>query len=769
MRSAKVFSYIILACILLGMTLTGSLGSAEKSLFTIEDYFNVASLELSDMTKDGEWLVGQVSTGRDAIPRDNYRFGDPTYIYPNLSDTIIINVKTGKQRKLFSSKQQVQSLIWSPSGEMLAFFIRRGDDFHLSIWHRKTGKFEEHDLSKYGPVATRSQLTWSPDGKRIFLAIRDLEWTKKSRELFNYATKGPIIVQDSDKPFLLWDEIGQREGLQIPAFWDRDKKTLTKLLPETPIASSWVSKDGTFIVFERDVTEKTTYEFIFGTSNQLEILPISGGPPRVLLKKYEQRTFVWNKEITMLAYTEKGDVFVMQVNDEKPRRLTGEEEKSEKSKEGAEKNKSGEKGEKPQEKKEFFSSVRFSPDGGKLLCSCSPSPPKEEEYRMTAPPLQYWLIDVKTAERKMIYESKEDAETRPMLGVQDWSPDGRTIYFSYSAQDKYDRGLVKLDLQTQKMSDFIRSAHIYQGFRMSEDGQTFVFSDSDGDRPGEWYVANPDFSQIKKFTDLNPQLEDKALSHTELISYRDADGKRLYGVLYYPANYEKGKKYPLVTEVYENFFDNGFSPDLNILTSAGYAVLHPSVQFETGYPREAWIKGALAGINKAIEMGFADLDRLGIQGTSYGGYATVLIIAQTDRFKAAINNSGKVDMVSFYTQSPRIGVRNIHAPERSQDRIGGTMWEHPERYLAHSAILFADRIKTPLLCITGDQDPNVEAVQSQEIYYALRRLGKKVVWVTYHNGSHGGPNTIEERKDMYKRMIDWYDKYLKAEKKPTQQ
>jgi dipeptidyl aminopeptidase/acylaminoacyl peptidase len=170
-------------------------------------------------------------------------------------------------------------------------------------------------------------------------------------------------------------------------------------------------------------------------------------------------------------------------------------------------------------------------------------------------------------------------------------------------------------------------------------------------------------------------------------------------------------------------------------------------------------------VNKVIEMGVADPDRLGIQGTSYGGYATVLLLTQTDRFKAAINNSGKVDMLSFYTQSPRLGVRNTHAPEKSQDRIGGTLWEFPERYLAHSAILKADRITTPLLCITGDLDPNVEAVQSQEIFYALRRLGKTCVWLRYTNGAHGGPNTPEERADMYKRMVDWYDTYLKAPKK----
>ena len=225
------------------------------------------------------------------------------------------------------------------------------------------------------------------------------------------------------------------------------------------------------------------------------------------------------------------------------------------------------------------------------------------------------------------------------------------------------------------------------------------------------------------------------------MAYRDVDGKELYGVLRYPIGYVKGQKYPTVFEIYETFFDNGFNARAAFLANHGYAVFHPSVNLVVGRPGEAWVKGVTSAANKLIDMGIADPDRLGVHGTSYGGYATCLLITQTDRFKAAINISGKVDMVSFYTDSPRLGVRNTHAPEKSQDRIGGTLWEYPERYLEHSAMLHADRIKTPLLNITGDQDPNVPASQSREMYYALRRLGKEVEWVRYINGGHRPPNS----------------------------
>src|SRR3989337_2136117 len=112
-------------------------------------------------------------------------------------------------------------------------------------------------------------------------------------------------------------------------------------------------------------------------------------------------------------------------------------------------------------------------------------------------------------------------------------------------------------------------------------------------------------------------------------------------------------------------------------------------------------------------------------------------------------------MVSFYTDSPRLGVRNTHAPEKSQDRIGGTPREYPERDLEHSAILHADRIKTPLLTISGDQDPNVPASQSREIYYALRRLSKEVEWVRYVNGGHRLPHSKTASIDLESRILAW--------------
>ena len=344
----------------------------------------------------------------------------------------------------------------------------------------------------------------------------------------------------------------------------------------------------------------------------------------------------------------------------------------------------------------------------------------------------------------------------------DWSPDGSDLYLSYSSRVKWERGLVRYHTASKAIEDLWKDARIYSSFRFSKDGSTMVFEAAEENRPNELYVASGNMKEPRRLSELNPQLSKRQLGKTELITYMDADGKKLNGVLYYPAAYEPGKKYPTVLIVYEQFFDDVFNTFNSILTANGYAVLQPSVEFETGFPGEAWLKGATAAINKVIEMGVADPDKLALQGTSYGGYATNLLITQTNRFKAAVNISGKVNMVSFYTDSPRLGVRNIHAPEKSQDRLGATLWQQPQKYIQHSAIMFADRIKTPLLIVNGEQDHNVPARQGMEMYYALRRLNKEVEWVSYTNGGHGMPtSTVEEVRDYTRRILDWYDAHLK--------
>jgi dipeptidyl aminopeptidase/acylaminoacyl peptidase len=352
---------------------------------------------------------------------------------------------------------------------------------------------------------------------------------------------------------------------------------------------------------------------------------------------------------------------------------------------------------------------------------------------------------------------------RPALAPR--SQDGRYLYFNENSRTEWNRSIARYDRQAKAKSTLVGGARFFTGIRLSDDGSTAVLNVADGNRTPVIHVGDASLGSLRPVLDANPQMATKALPSTELISYLDADGKTQYGVVYLPVGFQRGTRYPTVFLIYETYFDDTWDNVANLLAASGFAVVKPSVGFEIGYPGEAWLKGVTSAANAVIQMGIADSARLGVHGTSYGGYATNLLITQTSRFKAAINISGKVDIISFYTDSPRLGVRNVHAAEKSQDRIGATLWEQPQKYVQHSAVMFADRIRTPLLLMTGGEDHNVPALNTREMYYALRRLGKPVVWVNYANGGHGTPNTNEaEFTDFHRRIVEWYKKYLMPKK-----
>ncbi len=725
--------------------ITSAQNQTSTAAFTVDDLLDVKNVALADLSADGRWIAATTGSLRDRIGVDNYRFGDPTYAAPSLAEVLIIDTQTARAQKLFPDKRQVRAMRWSPDGSRLAILVLRQHVFEPMIWERASGKWQTVALPQSKFAAESSELIWTPSGDQLLVTLRPEEWLKQARSKFEAGTKAPVVVHSSKEPVLAWEDLRRMAAIRSLIAYDLKSAQTREIIAQTKINSYDLAEDGSFITYSEDITKKTDYDVIFGSENQVQFKPANGGEVRTLIKSTKGINLIWSRDGRRYAYAKEGNLFAGSVDDKEPRQLTGKKE-SGKAGEGE----SGGAGDKDKEK-ERFNVVRLSPKGDWMVASNKEG---------------LWLVDTAAGAREIFLKVDEEDREAPRYQVIEWSPNGEDIYLSYSARTKWERGLVRYNRAGKKMTDLVKDSRIYSNFRLSKDGKTWAFSAAEGNRPGDLYVADAEFKNVRRLTDANPQLKNKRLSKTELVFYLDVDGKKSYGVLYYPVDYEKGKKYPAVFNIYEQFFDDTFQATINVLTNNGYAVVQPTVNFETGFPGEAWVKGVTAAANKLIEMGVADPERLGVQGTSYGGYATNLLITQTNRFKAAINISGKVNMVSFYTDSPRLGVRNIHAPEKSQDRIGATLWQQPQKYIAHSAIMFADRIKTPLLLMTGEQDHNVPARQAMEMYYALRRLGKEVMWVSYTNGGHGMPtSTIEEVKDYHQRIIKWYDDHLKGDLK----
>jgi dipeptidyl aminopeptidase/acylaminoacyl peptidase len=716
--------------------------------FTAEDMLKVATATVLDITEDGARLALSVRKLEDNATTDHRRFGDPTYVAPAMVNVLVYDTRTGASARVFTQLMNVRQAAWSRDGARLALLTTTESAEQLPvttawIWDAVGRTLTE--VPRKTSIATNSELSWLPDGSKLVIALRDIADDRAAQATFKKIVDGPVIVHTSKDTFLDWDALRRSDRLRSLAELDPRTGEPRALLPKAKMTDYRVSRDGSFITFREDATEKTDYDVISGTQNHLKLARAGATKTLVDAKTLKTTTPRWSDDGTVFAFAEKGEVFVQTVNDDKPRSLTPKPEKSEATSSATEKT--------DKDEPESFSAGPFSRDNTRVVLTSRKG---------------WYVASVASGTRERVFTLDEKNEDlNPRASVLGWTPDGAALLVTYSEPNRWDRGVMRLDLQTKQLTPVVKDSNLYQNVRYSHDGSTVVYSMSDGDRPAEIYVADANFRNRRKLTDLNPWIASKSLPASELVSYRDADGKTLYGVLRYPVNYQRGQKYPTVFEIYETFFDNGFNARAAFLANHGYAVFHPSVNLVVGRPGESWAKGVTAAANKLIDMGVADPDRLGVHGTSYGGYATVLLLTETERFKAAINISGKVNMVSFYTDSPRLGVRNTHAPEKSQDRIGGTLWEYPERYLEHSAIMRADRIKTPLLNITGDQDPNVPASQSREIYYALRRLGRDVEWVRYANGGHRPPNSVSESVDFETRILRWYDKYLKAETRTT--
>lgn len=704
--------------------------------FTPSDAFEVVSLRDVTLNPNGDHAVGityQSLPNRMGV--DHFRFRDPNYIRPFQGQLMLYRTSDGAATPIGDAGHVVNP-VWSPDGDQLAFFRLDDGAYRIQIYDLPSGNLNTVPTSDGISLVGDGELEWFPDGASLLVETRDDDWLATTTALYKEATEGPITVYDSEEPFLKWDAISnQSNKAQVVRVQIEDGSTEI-LLPEGTYQNLTLDDEAAFLAYQVRDPQKTSYDRRTGTRYVWIMQSLDQDlEPRILVDTMDRsRNLDWTEDRSWIAWSDSGHVFVQSVEIGAPMNLT--DGKNELIADGD------------------TTEVRFSVDrwnraGTQLIARSSEG---------------LWLIDRESGNVERFIDIPEEDDRTADLRTMAWHPDGRYLYMTYSATKEWDRGLVRYDFETGEQTELVIDENLYRGWELSEDGSQLVYLFSDGNRPDNLFTAGADYSGVRQLTDLNPWIQEKKMTRTELVSYLDADGEELFGILYYPVDYEEGETYPLVCEIYEDFFNNGYRSSMNIIANKGYFGFRPSVRLEEGRPGEAWIKGVTAGINKLIERGLVDPDKIGVHGVSYGGYASSLLIAQTNRFAAAINISGKTNVISFLGDSPRIGTRNYAAAEVGQDRLGESLWEAPMTYIDHSAIFFADKINTPHLLLTGAGDWNVPAANTRELYYALRRLGKKVIWVDYQRAGHGAgwAGTEEDYHDQWDRILTWYEEHFTA-------
>ncbi len=264
----------------------------------------------------------------------------------------------------------------------------------------------------------------------------------------------------------------------------------------------------------------------------------------------------------------------------------------------------------------------------------------------------------------------------------------------------------------------------------------------------------------------------------ELIKWKSYKGLELEGLVYKPEDFDPTKSYPMIVYYYETYSESlhayhGARPTASIVfpteyASNDYIIFIPDIYYNPGYPARGAYDCIMSGTDAVLKKyPNVDKDRMGLQGQSWGGYQTAMLITQTNRFKAAMAGAPVSNMFSAFGGIRwGTGMSRMGQYEKGQSRIGKTIWEAPELYTENSPLFHLPKVKTPLLIMANDQDGAVPWYQGIELFMGLRRL-QKPVWMLNYNGDDHNLMKTANRYDLSIRMMQFFNHYLKNTAMPV--
>jgi hypothetical protein len=315
-----------------------------------------------------------------------------------------------------------------------------------------------------------------------------------------------------------------------------------------------------------------------------------------------------------------------------------------------------------------------------------------------------------------------------------------------------------------------KDAFIDKLYPGGEDG--FFYQEQKFDLPPRLIFKRGNTSNI--LYQSNARYKNFHWGRNEIINFSGTNDEKLQALLYYPAQYDSAKKYPMILNVYENKTKNiykyhnpslenstGFNPAL--LTSLGYFVLCPDILPVRENEGSTAFNIVVAAVNEIKSQGLIYSDKIGIIGHSFGGYETNFIVTHTNIFAAAVAGSSITNVAGFYyTVNGESGIPAMNYFKSGQLKADFPPSQVPEIFDRNSPITNVGNMNTPLLSFAGKEDYHVDWRQSVEFYMALRRIGKKNILLLYPNEGHTLINPVNQ-SDLTKRICEWFAYYLKDE------
>ncbi|MDE2705309.1 MAG: prolyl oligopeptidase family serine peptidase [Gemmatimonadota bacterium] len=646
------------------------------------------------------------------------------------SSVVVVDTATGESMRPFPEDSVSWGAQWSPAGDRLVACVQHEGVACLGLWEVDTGEVE---LLRDAPVLVRFGFelpVWTPDGKGIVVPLWPAE--RDYRE----DAHGPVPKIDvrSNDP-----NATTEVEPTVPSWWQCDlgyvslsTGAVKKLLQQWASGHWRIAPDGRHVACTRYVEYVASLQHCLF---ELFAVDIETGEERVLAADIASAfgiNYAWSPDSANVAYTSSGrgqpdELFVVEADgSEKPVNLT------------------------PGTEFDLllkYDTPRWSADSSELHSLGSKA---------------WWQFDLESGHHRCASIPEE-------WSMRHWiaRPTEPTIQLTQAGD---------LPVVLQNRSDLSE-----QIVHLSQDGGLKYVADIPGTCTSQvWYMEVDDSSgcyylmaeeanrppSVLRIEDgshdwlfcLAPEIQMSKLGRSELIDFEAAD-MQCRGMMLLPS--EGRPPHPMVVSVYGGYRGvgtiNRFSLqgphaiEPQLLCSAGYAVLFPEVPLGKKNPMTSLVEPVLAGVDRAVELGLADGERVGLMGTSYGGYSVVSLISQTDRFRAALAIAPwGVNMMSIYTH-------HIGWCETGQARLGGSPWENRAAYIENSPFFYLDQVSTPLLlvCGTGDQEGSNQA---EETFVALRRLGKRVELRLYKDEHHGTSAWSRDAlDDLCRRVLDWFN------------
>ena len=600
---------------------------------------------------------------------------------------------------------------WSPDGKFIAFLSSRKDA------DGEEGKTQVYLLSRQGGEAQRltenvqdvDDFAWSPDGKKLVLILRD-----PSPEELEAASAKPKDDKDADAS---------------------EKAASKKPKAQRP----WVIDR---LLFKADtigyLDRRRTHLYVFDMADK-SLTQITSGD-------FDDSDPAWSPDGKSLAFTSNRsqpdpdatyntDIWVVAAD---------------------------------------------NTDKGAHLLQITTNPGEDDHPAWS--PDGKWITYSTSLDAKLFYYATKHVGLSPASGGEAkvltrsfdrmasfprFAPDGKSIYFI--AADDGTQRLWRVQVADGSLTRRVGGRITVESYSVAKDG-SLAAAISTPDRPYELFTEAG--GRLQRLTHVNDAwLAQFKIAQAEYVSFESKDGTIVHGYLYRPVDYVPGKKYPAIlkphggpVEEYEAEFD-----DLaQLFASNGYVVLFPNPRGSSGYGENFckaifadWgnkdFQDDMAIVDYAIAQGIADPDKLGVGGHSYGGISTDFIIAQTDRFKAATSWAGAAEFTSLWghDQYEREYVFELGYPWESR-----AAWDHVAPFWK------VKNIHTPTLFLGGNLDWNVPILGSEQMYEALKALGRDTLMVVYP-GEYHEFTTPSHIKDRNERYLAWFAHYVKADGTPA--